>query len=69
MKGYLLWVPKMRITLFWGLYWGPLILGNYPFHVALAFDLVVHSLSPEAEALSPKLYRGGCKNCGPFLGP
>ena len=27
--GTILGVPIIRITLFWGLYWGPLILGNY----------------------------------------
>ena len=25
-------VPKIRILAFWGLYWGPLILGNYHFY-------------------------------------
>ena len=30
MKGYLFEVPIIRIITFWGLYWGPPILGNYP---------------------------------------
>ena len=28
-RGTLLRVPKIGIIVFWGLYWGPLILGNY----------------------------------------
>ena len=28
-RGTFFGVPIMRITIFWGLYWGPLILGNY----------------------------------------
>ena len=28
-RGTFLGVPIMRIIVFWGLYWGPLILGNY----------------------------------------
>ena len=28
-RGTLLGVPIIRIIVFWGLYWGPLILGNY----------------------------------------
>ena len=28
-RGTLLGVPILRIIVFWGLYWGPLILGNY----------------------------------------
>ena len=28
-RGTILGVPKIRIIVFWGLYWGPLILGNY----------------------------------------
>ena len=32
-KGTLLGVPVLRIIVFWGLYWGPLILRNY--HIAV----------------------------------
>ena len=28
--GYFLGVPIIRIIVYWGLYWGPLILRNYP---------------------------------------
>ena len=28
-RGTLLGLPILRIIVFWGLYWGPLILGNY----------------------------------------
>ena len=30
-RGTLLGVPITRTIVFWGLYWGPLILGNYHF--------------------------------------
>ena len=33
-RGTLLGVPIIRIIVFWGLYWGPLILGNYPIPAA-----------------------------------
>ena len=29
LRGIFLEVPIIRIIVFWGLYWGPLILGNY----------------------------------------
>ena len=29
--GTLLGVPIIRTIVFWGLYWGPLVLGNYRF--------------------------------------
>ena len=29
MRGTILGVPIIRIIVFWDLYWGPLILGNY----------------------------------------
>ena len=32
-RGTILGVPIIRIIVFWGLYWGPLILGNY--HIGL----------------------------------
>ena len=28
-RGTILGVPIIRIIIFWGLYWGPLLLGNY----------------------------------------
>ena len=28
-RGTILGVPIIRIIVFWGVYWGPLILGNY----------------------------------------
>ena len=28
-RGTILGVPIIRIIVFWGLYWGPLVLGNY----------------------------------------
>ena len=33
-RGYLLGGPIIRTIAFWGLYWGPLILGNYQFCVS-----------------------------------
>ena len=36
-RGTSLGVPIIRIILFWGLYWGPLILGNY--HMGLVTSL------------------------------
>ena len=39
--GYLLGVPTLRLIAFWGLYWSPLILGNYQF--TGEGDLQVHS--------------------------
>ena len=32
-RGTLLGVPIIRIIVFWGLYWGPLILGKIPYVV------------------------------------
>ena len=37
-RGTLLGVPILRIIVFWGLYWGPLILGNY--HLGLGFAVL-----------------------------
>ena len=34
-RGTLFGAPIMRITVFWGLYWGPPILGNYHLHSIL----------------------------------
>ena len=32
-RGTLLRVPIIRTIVFWGLYWGPLILGNYHIYI------------------------------------
>ena len=32
-RGTLLGFPIIRIIVYWGLYWGPLILGNYQIRV------------------------------------
>ena len=32
-RGTILGVPLIRIIVSWGLYWGPLILGNYHIHI------------------------------------
>ena len=39
-RGPLLGVPIIRVIVFWGLFWGPLILGNYQlgFRVASGRD-------------------------------
>ena len=31
-RGTILGIPIIRTIVFWGLYWGPLILGNYHIH-------------------------------------
>ena len=31
-RGTVLGVPIIRIIVYWGLHWGPLILGNYQMH-------------------------------------
>ena len=36
-RGIFLGVPIIRTIVFWGLYWGPPILGNY--HIILIFQL------------------------------
>ena len=40
-KGTFLVVPKLRIIVFWGLYWGPPVYGNYYERVS-AFEEKVH---------------------------
>ena len=32
-EGYDFGVPMTRTVVFWGLYWGPLILGNYHMYI------------------------------------
>ena len=35
-RGTISGVPIIRIIIYWGLYWGPLILGNY--HILVSFN-------------------------------
>ena len=43
--GVLFWgVPILRIIVFWGLYWGPLILGNYHFRWVYARMILVRGV-------------------------
>ena len=37
-RGTILRVPIIGIIVYWGLYWGPLILGNY--HIVLGLDRI-----------------------------
>ena len=39
-RGTILGVPTIRTIVFWGLYWGPTILGNY--HVMVFLDMNVY---------------------------
>ena len=69
-RGTFLGVPIIRIIIFWGLYWGPSILGNY--HLTKIRPTTVSSwnlkhcnpqaLRPEPEILrnSPKKVAAGC---------
>ena len=54
-RGTFLGVPIIRIVIYLGLYWGPLILGNY--------HLSIHYLE-NMETLSPKPCRGFGKGAG-----
>ena len=38
--GTILGVPIIRIIVLWGLYWGPLILGNYQISKSLRIEIV-----------------------------
>ena len=42
-RGTILGVPTIRIIVYWGLYWGPIILGNYHITNVEARVLPVHS--------------------------
>ena len=44
-KGTFLGVPIVRTVVLWGLYWGPLILGNY--HLKSPFRSYTRNLGPE----------------------
>ena len=52
-RGTLLGVPVIRIIVFWGLYWGSLILGNY--HVRLGLLNPAALLEIEGCPLRPGL--------------
>ena len=62
MKGTILGVPIMRTIVFWGLYLGPPILGNYHLDYEAKFQLRMQRglphviLSFESEALPPQYY-------------
>ena len=53
-RGTLLGLPIIRITIFWGLYWGPLIFGKLPFR-----RVGVSSLRFRAKGLELRL-----RDCG-----
>ena len=46
-RGTILGVPILRIIVFGGLYWGPLILGNYQIQLLKGWGGVVVSFSSE----------------------
>ena len=51
--GYLfLGVPIIRIIVFWGLYWGPLVLGNYQIVVTTIVVVIMIVVIP-LQRLSP----------------
>ena len=41
MRGTILVVPIIRTIVFWGLYWGPLILGNYHLSEVHIYTLIL----------------------------
>ena len=50
MGGTILGVPRIRTIVFWGLYWGPLILGNYQIPKAGPMAKVVRQLPQDAQS-------------------
>ena len=46
MRGTILGVPIIRIIVFGGLYWGPLILGNYRLRSGKSFAFGLQSPKP-----------------------
>ena len=42
-RGTILGVPIIRIIIYWGLYWGPPILGNY--HIYIYIHTYIHQNS------------------------
>ena len=44
--GYPLGVPIVRTIVFWGLYWGPLVLGNY------LVEISVFEISPQIDSVN-----------------
>ena len=58
-RGTLLGVPRIRTIVFWGLYWGPTILGNYHMGLGLGFrGLGFRGLgfSPKTQTLHPNVH-------------
>ena len=45
-RGTFLGVPIIRIIVFWGLYWGLPILGNYHITHDISFHVLFHSFIP-----------------------
>ena len=54
-RGTLLGVPIIRIIVYWGLYWGPLILGNY--HILEPILTSMHFSRKPSSANSPRAIR------------
>ena len=46
--GYHVWGPIMRIIVFWSLFWGPHILGNYPLDIS-RFRHIQGCITPRME--------------------
>ena len=70
-RSTILGVPIIRTIVYWGLYWGPFILGNYHLYLYMHAELLT---------LDPKLQVGqgigllglnyeARHSCSPFLGP
>ena len=58
-KGTYLGVPSIRTIVYWGLYWGKLILGNYNFNWSFLISI---SSRPETRPLWDRsLYKPPCK--------
>ena len=47
----LLGVPRIRTIVYWGLYWGPRIQGNYHIHACPLLEVWVQQLSGAAAPL------------------
>ena len=53
-RGTFLGVPIIRIIVFWGLYWGPLILGNY--HLGFHTKAILSALLASDKNLQPSTF-------------
>ena len=54
MRGTCLGVPIIRTIVFWGLYWGPFILGNYHVTCSKEYHLVRdYAIVPDSTPLNP----------------